>query len=162
MEGEHTPEQCRAVTARVLQNVFAQIYTQGVMLEGMILKPNMVLPGLTCPKQATVDEVAQATVRCLRQVVPAAVPRIAFLSGGRSGEMASARLNDMNLLAKSPEFRLSRALTFSFARAIQHPALDIWHGRDANVAAARQALSRRANCNRAAIHGEYTAAMERM
>jgi fructose-bisphosphate aldolase class I len=163
MDGEHTLEQCRAVTTCVcvLQNVFAQIYTQGVMLEGMILKPNMVLPGLTCQKQASVDDVAETTVRCLRHVVPAAVPGIAFLSGGQSGEMASARLNAMNLLAKSPELRLPWVLTFSFARAIQHPALDIWHGQDANVAAAQQALTRRANCNRAAIRGEYTAAMER-
>jgi fructose-bisphosphate aldolase class I len=161
MEGEHTLEQCRAVTTGALQNVFAQIYTQGVMLEGMILKPNMVLPGLACPEQDQVDEVAEATVRCLRHVVPAAVPGIAFLSGGQSGELASARLNAMNLLAKLPEFRLPWALTFSFARATQHPALDIWHGQDANVAAAQQALSRRANCNRAAIRGEYTAAMER-
>ena len=97
MGGEHSLEQCRAVTAGVLHTVFAQIYTQGVMLEGMILKPNMVLPGLTCPKQDTVDEVAEATVRCLRHVVPAAVPGIAFLSGGQSGELASARLNAMNL-----------------------------------------------------------------
>ena len=160
MDGEHTLEQCRAVTVDALRNVFAQIYTQGVRLEGMILKPNMVLPGLACPTQDSVDEVAKATVRCLRQVVPAAVPGIAFLSGGQSGELASARLNAMNLLARSPEFRLPWALTFSFARAIQHPALEIWHGQDANVAAAQQALSRRANCNRAAIHGEYTAAME--
>ena len=109
------------------------------MLEGMILKPNMVLPGLTCPRQESVDEVAEATVRCLLHVVPAAVPGIAFLSGGQSGELASARLNAMNLLARSPEFRLPWALTFSFARAIQHPALDIWHGQDANVPAAQQA-----------------------
>jgi fructose-bisphosphate aldolase class I len=104
-----------------------------------------------------VNEVAEATARCLRQVVPAAVPGIAFLSG----ELASARLNAMNLLARSPEFQLPWALTFSFARAIQHPALDIWRGQDANVPAAQQALVHRANCNRAAIHGEYGAAMER-
>jgi fructose-bisphosphate aldolase class I len=161
MDGEHSLEQCRAVTAGALHNVFGQIYTQGVMLEGMILKPNMVLPGLTCPDQSSVDEVAESTVRCLQHVVPAAVPGIAFLSGGQSGELASARLNAMNLLARSPEFRLPWSLTFSFARAIQHPALDIWHGQDANVPAAQQALAHRAHCDRAAIRGEYSAAMER-
>jgi fructose-bisphosphate aldolase class I len=161
MDGKHTVEQCRAVTEGVLHNVFSQLYTQGVMLEGMILKPNMVLPGSHCAKQDSVNEVAEATARCLRQVVPAAVPGIAFLSGGQSGELASARLNAMNLAARSPEFQLPWALTFSFARAIQHPALDIWRGQDANVPAAQQALVHRANCNRAAIHGEYGAAMER-
>ena len=160
MDGDHTRKQCRAVTEDVLHNVFAQLYTQRVMLEGMILKPNMVLPGLTCSRQDTVDEVAEATVECLLHVVPASIPGIAFLSGGQSGELASARLNAMNLLAGSPKFRLPWALTFSFARAIQHPALDIWHGRDANVATAQQALLHRAQCNRAALRGEYSAAME--
>ena len=100
-------------------------------------------------------------MRCLRQVVPAAVPGIAFLSGGQSGELASARLNAMNLLAKLAEFQLPWALTFSFARAIQHPTLDIWSGQDVNVPAAQQALAYRASCNRAANHVEYGAAMER-
>ena len=97
MDGEHTLERCREVTEEVLQSVFNQLYAQRVMLEGMILKPNMVLPGLACPKQETVDEVADATVRCLLRAVPAAVPGIAFLSGGQSGELASARLNAMNV-----------------------------------------------------------------
>ena len=123
----------------------------------MILKPNMVLPGLTCPKQETVDEVADATVRCLLRAVPAAVPGIAFLSGGQSGELASARLNAMNVRFKS---RLPWALAFSFARAIQQPALEIWQGEEANVLAAQQALYHRARCNRAARRGEYNAAME--
>ena len=122
------------------------------------LKPNMVLPGLTCPKQETVDEVADATVRCLLRTVPAAVPGIAFLSGGQSGELASARLNAMNLRFKS---RLPWALAFSFSRAIQQPALEIWHGEDANVMAAQKALYHRAKCNRAARRGEYNATMER-
>ena len=124
----------------------------------MILKPNMVLPGLTCPKQETVDEVADATVRCLLRTVPAAVPGIAFLSGGQSGELASARLNAMNVRFKS---RLPWALTFSFARAIQQPALEIWQGEEAHVFAAQQALYHRAMCNWAARNGEYNAAMER-
>jgi fructose-bisphosphate aldolase class I len=137
MDGEHTLERCREVTEEVLRTVFNQLYTQRVMLEGMILKPNMVLPGLTCPKQETVDEVADATVRCLLRAVPAAVPGIAFLSGGQSGELASARLNAMNVRFKS---RLPWALAFSFARAIQQPALEIWQGKEANVLAAQQAL----------------------
>ena len=145
MEGKHTLERCREVTEEVLRTVFDQLYTQRVMLEGMILKPNMVLPGLTCPKQETVDEVADATVRCLLRAVPAAVPGIAFLSGGQSGELASARLNAMNVRFKS---RLPWALAFSFARAIQQPALEIWQGKEANVLAAQQALYHRARCNR--------------
>ena len=158
MDGEHTLERCCEVTEEVLRTVFNQLYTQRVMLEGMILKPNMVLPGLTCPKQETVDEVADATVRCLLRAVPAAVPGIAFLSGGQSGELASARLNAMNVRFKS---RLPWALAFSFARAIQQPALEIWQGEEAHVLAAQQALYHRARCNRAARRGEYNAAMER-
>src|SRR5665811_1335523 len=158
MDGEHTLERCGEVTEEVLRTVFNQLYTQGVTLEGMILKPNMVLPGLTCPKQEAVDEVADATVRCLLRAVPAAVPGIAFLSGGQSSELASARLNAMNARFKS---RLPCALAFSFARAIQQPALEIWHGEDANILAAQQALYHRASCNRSARRGEYTEKMER-
>ena len=158
MDGEHTLERCREVTEEVLRTVFNQLYTQRVMLEGMILKPNMVLPGLTCPKQESVDEVADATVKCLLRAVPAAVPGIAFLSGGQPSELASARLNAMNVRFKS---RLPWALAFSFARAIQQPALEIWQGKEANVLAAQQALSHRARCNRAARRGEYNAAMEK-
>jgi fructose-bisphosphate aldolase class I len=158
MNGGHTLERCRVVTEEVLRKVFSQLYTQGVMLEGMILKPNMALSGLTCPEQATVDEVADATVNCLLRAVPAAVPGIAFLSGGQPSELASARLNAMNGRFKS---RLPWALAFSFARAIQQPALEIWRGQEANVLAAQQALVHRARCNRAARRGEYTAAMEK-
>jgi fructose-bisphosphate aldolase class I len=128
------------------------------MLEGMILKPNMVLPGLTCPKQEAVDEVADATVKCLLRAVPAAVGGIAFLSGGQPSELASARLNAMNVRFKS---RLPWALAFSFARAIQQPALEIWQGKETHVLAAQQALYHRAMCNRAARRCEYKAAMER-
>jgi fructose-bisphosphate aldolase class I len=158
MDGDHTLERCYEVTENVLQTVFNQLYIQRVMLEGIILKPNMVLPGLTCPKQETVDEVADATVKCLLRAVPAAVPGIAFLSGGQSGELASARLNAMNVRFKS---RLPWALAFSFARAIQQPALEIWKGEEANVLSAQQALYHRAKCNRAARRGEYNAAIER-
>ena len=158
MDGAHTLQRSGEVTTEVLRTVFDQLSTQGVTLEGMLLKPNMVLPGLTCPKQETVDEVADATVRCLLRVVPAAVPGIAFLSGGQSAELASARLNAMNVRFKS---RLPWALAFSFARAIQQPALEIWQGKECNLLAAQQALVHRARCNRAARRGEYTAAMER-
>ena len=108
MAGEHTLEQCRQVTEATLRSVFDHLCTQGVMLEGMILKPNMVLPGLSSPKQQAVDEVAAATVGAFLRVVPAAVPGIAFLSGGQAGELASARLNAMNVMAKSPTSRLPR------------------------------------------------------
>ena len=157
MDGEHTLGRCNEVTEEVLRTVFNQLYTQRVMLEGMILKPNMVLPGMACPKQETVDEVADATVRCLLRSVPAAIPGIAFLSGGQTSELASARLNAMNFRFKS---RLPWGLSFSFARAIQQPALEIWHGDEKNVFAAQKALYHRASCNRAARRGEYTTAIE--
>jgi fructose-bisphosphate aldolase class I len=159
MDGEHTLERCREVTEEVLRTVFDQLYAQGVVLEGTILKPNMVLPGLTCPKQAAVDEVADATVNCLLRAVPAAVAGIAFLSGGQSAELASARLNAINVRSKS---RQPWALAFSFARAIQQPALEIWRGEEAHVLAAQEALYHRAQCNCAARRGEYSAAMERI
>jgi len=158
MAGNHTLERCLKVTEEALRNVFIQLNCQRVLLEGMILKPNMVLPGLDCPDQPTVDEVADATVKCFLRTVPAAVPGIAFLSGGQSGELASARLNAMNLRFKT---RVPWALAFSYARAIQQPALEIWRGDEANVAAAQAALLHRARCNQAARRGEYTAAMER-
>ena len=139
--------------------VFHQLHAQRVMLEGVILKPNMVLPGLTCPQQETVEEVADITIRCFLRVVPAAVPGIAFLSGGQSGELASARLNAMNVRFKS---RLPWAVTFSFSRAIQYPALEIWKGESANAAAAQKALYHRAKCNQAARRGEYNQAMEKI
>jgi fructose-bisphosphate aldolase class I len=157
MDGEHTLERCGEVTEEVLRTVFSQLYTQRVTLEGMILKPNMVVPGSTCPRQETVDEVADATVMCLLRSVPAAVPGIAFLSGGQSGELASARLNAMNVRFKS---RAPWALAFSFARAIQQPALEIWRGEEANVQAAQEALYHRARCNMAARRGEYNVRME--
>ena len=158
MDGKHTLERCRDITEETLNRVFDQLYSQGVLLEGMLLKPNMVLPGLTCPKQESVDEVADATVKCLLRTVPAAVPGIAFLSGGQSGESASARLNAMNVRFHS---RLPWEVSFSFARAIQQPALEIWSGQEGNVVAAQDALRHRAKCNVSARQGEYNAAMER-
>ena len=157
MNDMHTMEHHYKITEDVLQAVFSQLYIQRVALEGMILKPNMVLSGVTYPMQATVDEVADATVKCLLQVVPAGVPGVAFLSGGQSGELASARLNAMNIKFKS---RMPWALSFSFGRAIQYPALEIWSGSDSNIKAAQSALLHRARCNKAARRGEYDAAME--
>ena len=157
MEGGHTLERCREVTEQVLHKVFGELRSQRVRMEGLILKSNMILPGVTCPIQETVDEVADATVTCLLRVVPAAVPGIAFLSGGQSGELASARLNAMNVGFKS---QLPWELAFSFGRAIQQPALEIWHGEQANTHPAQQALYHRATCNRAARRGEYDAVFE--
>ena len=157
MDGGHTLARCSEVTEEVLRTVFNQLYIQGVMLEGIILKPNMVLPGLGCSQQESVDEVADATINCLLRVVPAAVPGVAFLSGGQSAELASARLNAMHLRFKS---QLPWALTFSFARAIQQPALKIWQGKETNTVLAQDALYHRAKCNVFANRGEYNAAME--
>ena len=157
MDGDHSLERCRAVTEDVLYNVFEQLHGQQVMLEGMILKPNMVLPGLSCPTQETVDEVADVTVTCFLRTVPAAVPGIAFLSGGQSAELASARLSAMNARFKS---QMPWALTFSYSRAIQQPALEIWRGDNANIIKAQNALYHRARCNQAARRGAYTSAME--
>jgi fructose-bisphosphate aldolase class I len=154
MDGAQTLELCAEVTEQILHTVFEQLYIQGVMLEGMILKPNMVLSGLACPRQASVEEVADATVSCLLRAVPAAVPGIAFLSGGQCAELASARLNAMNFRYKS---RLPWALTFSFGRALQQPALEIWQGKTTQVPQAQQALYRRAKFNSAARRGEYNA-----
>ena len=157
MDGEHTLEQCREITDEVLRAVFSELFAQRVVVEGMVLKPNMVLPGTACASQPTLDEVADATVNCFLRAVPAAVPAIAFLSGGQPAELASARLNAMNVRFKS---RMPWALAFSFARAIQQPALEIWNGSQANVAAAQEALVHRARCNQAARRGEYSAVME--
>jgi fructose-bisphosphate aldolase class I len=160
MAGDHDMARCAEVTTQMLHSVFRQLAEQNVMLEGMILKPNMILPGLECPQQETVEAVAVATVQCLRRVVPAAVPGIAFLSGGQSAALASMRLNAMNVIAAAASSCLPWTLAFSFARAIQQPALAAWRGQDSQVAAAQNALAHRARCNQAALSGEYTAAME--
>jgi fructose-bisphosphate aldolase class I len=157
MDGDHTLEDCSMVTDEVLRTLFIELIAQRVLLEGMVLKPNMVLPGLACMIQPTLDQVADATMNCFLRSVPAAVPAIAFLSGGQLAELASARLNAMNVRFQS---RLPWALAFSFARAIQQPALEIWNSQQAHVLAAQQALYHRACCNQAARRGEYSPAME--
>jgi fructose-bisphosphate aldolase class I len=154
MEGDHSLARCAEITEETLHAVFVQLRLQGVLLEGMLLKPNMVLPGQACPTQESVDEVADATVSCLQRTVPAAVPGVAFLSGGQSAQLASARLNAMNARFKS---RLPWALAFSYSRAVQQPALDTWKGEAANVASAQKALVHRARCNQAARRGGYDA-----
>ncbi len=158
MDGDHTLEQCARVTEAALHTVFSQLYRQRVLLEGMILKPNMVLPGKDCPTQPGVDEVADATVACLLRAVPGAVPGVAFLSGGQSPELASARLNAMHLRWRS---KMPWVLTFSYSRAIQQPALDSWKGEETNKAAAQKALYHRAQCNSMARRGEYRQEMEK-
>ncbi len=158
MAGTHSLERCQSVTGDVLTALFEELHVQGVLLEGVILKPNMVLPGLDSLTQDPVRTVAAATIECLSRSVPPAVAGIAFLSGGQSAERASTRLNAMNdrtLIDRHPW-----PLVFSFARAIQQPALDCWRGKDANVMAAQEALVHRARCNHAALRGAYDAAME--
>ena len=158
MDGSHDLKTCFDVTSRVQHALFDQLFTQRVNLHALILKPNMVLPGLSSAKQADVNTVAEATVSCLLESVPPAVPGVAFLSGGQSPGLATAHLSAMHVMFKN---KLPWALTFSFARAIQQPALEIWQGKDENVKAAQQALYHRANLNNAARRGEYDPAMEK-
>ena len=158
MDGNHTLDRCASVTEATLHTVFDQLVSQRVLLEGMILKPNMVVPAKDCPHQSSDDEIADATVHTLLRSVPAAVPGIAFLSGGQTGEQACARLSAMNSRFKG---RMPWVLTFSFARAIQEPAMSIWHGEDANIPAAQKALLHRAKCAVAGRRGEYSPVMEK-
>ncbi|MDP1682799.1 MAG: class I fructose-bisphosphate aldolase [Burkholderiales bacterium] len=156
MDGNHSIERCASVTEEVLETVFHALHRHRVQLEYILLKPNMVLPGKDCPQQATAEEIAAATLICFRRTVPAAVPGINFLSGGQSDEAATANLNAMNAYAQKQPW----ALSFSYGRALQAPALKAWHGLAANREAAQQALLKRARLNSAARQGKYTAAME--
>jgi fructose-bisphosphate aldolase class I len=155
MDGAHTIERHFNVTERTLETVFHALYEHRVVLQGMLLKPNMVLSGKECPQQASVQEVAEATVRCMKRVVPAAVPGLVFLSGGQTDLQATEHLNAMNQLAELPW-----QLSFSYGRALQAPVLKAWKGDSANVAAAQQALHHRALCNSKARFGKYTEEME--
>ena len=157
MDGDHTLEQCAEITEKVLKSVFYHLGSHRVLLEGMILKPNMVVPALGCPIQKSATEIADATVNCLMRVVPSEIPGVAFLSGGQTAEDASARLSAMNARYKDA---VPWILTFSFARAIQQPALEIWGGHSSQIQAAQKALFHRAWCNKAARNGEYKPAME--
>jgi fructose-bisphosphate aldolase, class I len=158
MDGTHTIEQCAEATEGVLVALFAELRAQRVTLEHTILKPNMVLSAINCPRPAGVDEVADRSIEVFRRAVPAAVPGIVFLSGGQPADLASARLNAMHVRFKG---KLPWAVTFSYSRAVQQPCLELWAGKDANVAAAQKALYHRAKCNSAARRGEYTPAMEK-
>lgn len=158
MDGEHTLEESFVITEETLHTVFYELAAQGVMLEGMVLKPNMVLSGYDCPEQASVEEAARRTVECLRRTVPAAVPGIAFLSGGQSDERATAHLNAMNRLRDGSH---PWNLTFSFGRALQAPALKAWQGKAENVSQAQAQFLKRARLNSAATLGKYQEEMER-
>ncbi len=157
MDGDHSLARCAGVTETTLRTVFARLGEQHVRLEAVLLKPNMVIPGHDSQERPTVDMVAAATIRCLRRSVPPAVPGIVFLSGGQSPEQASAHLNAMQAHGPQPW-----ALGFSFARALQDPALALWKGADRQVPAAQRVFSHRAHCNVLARQGRYTAETERL
>jgi fructose-bisphosphate aldolase, class I len=156
MDGDHTIERCEEVSTAVLERTFEELSEQRVVLGRMLLKTGMVLSGADCPKQAGLQEVAAATLRCFRRSVPAAVPGIVFLSGGQSEVPATQRLN-----AISSSGSLPWKLTFSFGRALQDPAMKAWGGVAANVAAGQRALAHRARCNGLAVRGSYTGQAEK-
>jgi fructose-bisphosphate aldolase class I len=156
MDGNHDIEQCEQATMAVLTSVFQELHEYRVVLEGMLLKPSMVVSGKGSSKQAGIEEVAETTIRILRRTVPTAVPGIVFLSGGQSPELATRHLNAMNRLGPHPW-----EIGFSFARALQDPAMKAWKGSPANVATAQALFFNRAKCNSAARYGKYTETMER-
>ncbi len=155
MDGRHTIERCEEATADALRAVFAALLAHRVALEGTLLKPNMVLPGKGCPRQAETAEIAEATLRVLRRTVPPAVPGIVFLSGGQTPGQATERLSAMNAAGRSPW-----ELSFSYGRALQDPVLKAWKGSPANAEAARRAFFLRARLNGAARYGRYSKEME--
>jgi fructose-bisphosphate aldolase, class I len=155
MDGGHPLERCEEVTNAVLDSVFSHLFAARVALEGMILKPNMVIPGKKCADQATPERIAEATVRTLKRQVPPAVPGIAFLSGGQSPVDATLHLSLMHAAGPLPW-----ALTFSYGRALQEDALNAWAGKQSGFAGGQKALAKRAKLNGLAAVGEYTAALE--
>ncbi|GAA3993809.1 class I fructose-bisphosphate aldolase [Mucilaginibacter dorajii] len=157
MDGGHSLEKCAEVTTEVLHAVFNALYQHRVDLEGMILKPNMVLPGEGSAEKPSANQVAEATIKCFLRTVPATVPGIAFLSGGQPAELASERLNQMHVQFDNV---MPWGLTFSYSRAVQQPALEIWKGKDENILEAQQALLHRVACNGAAKLGKYNHEME--
>src|ERR1700687_2862701 len=156
MDGDHDIDRCYEVTQRVLDKTFQELRIQRVALEGMILKPNMAVSGKKSAKQASVDEVAEKTVRMLKTCVPAAVPGIAFLSGGQSDEAATAHLDAMNRIGGLPWH-----LTFSYGRALQAAPQKAWSGKAGNVAAGQRAFIHRARMNSLATKGEWKADLEK-
>ncbi len=157
IDGDHTIERCYEVTDLALHEVFAALHEQRVRFDEMILKPNMVISGKDCPEQASVQQVAEMTIRCLQRNVPAAVPGVAFLSGGQTPEQATANLNAMNEMADGLPWRL----TYSYARALQQAAMDAWKGDKANMDAGRSAIAARAKLVSLASKGEYSEDMEK-
>lgn len=157
MDGNHTLERCFEVTERTLQTLFGELYRQRVRVEHLVLKASMVIAGAGCPQQASVQQVAEATVQCLERTVPAAVPGIVFLSGGQDDVLATAHLNAMNSMGGARPWPLS----FSYGRALQSPALKTWKGQPGNVAAAQKALFHRAKCNGLACFGRYSPKLEK-
>ena len=155
MDGAHSIERCEVVTAQTLEAVFTELDAHHVLFEGMLLKPNMVIPGKKCPQQASVQAVAEATLRCLRRYVPAAVPGIVFLSGGQSAEDATDHLNAMNAMGPQPW-----EVSFSYGRALQAPVLEAWQGQANLAVAAQQALLKRCHLNGLARDGQYSRSME--
>ena len=156
MDGDHDIDRCYDVTTRVLNKTFQELRVQRVALEGIVLKPNMAISGKKCPKQASVEEVAEKTVRMLKSCVPAAVPGIAFLSGGQSDEEATAHLDAMNRIGNLPW-----GLTFSYGRALQAAPQKAWAGKSENVGAGQQAFTHRAHMNSLASKGEWKADLEK-
>jgi fructose-bisphosphate aldolase class I len=156
MDGDHDIDRCAMVTEWTLKTVFEQLYYQRIALEGMVLKPNMIVPGKKSPKQASVDEVADKTLRVLKACVPASVPGIAFLSGGQSDEDATAHLDAINRMGDLPWH-----VTFSYGRALQHAPQTTWCGKSENVAAAQRAFNHRAMMNGLAARGEWKSDLER-
>ncbi|MFO7885105.1 MAG: class I fructose-bisphosphate aldolase [Desulfobacteraceae bacterium] len=155
MDGAHDIERCEAVTSRVLEEVFTELDAHRVMFEGMLLKPNMVIPGMKCARQKSVQEVAEATIRCLTRYVPAAVPGIVFLSGGQSAEDATDHLNAINMMGPHPW-----QVSFSYGRALQAPVLAAWKGQEDNLASAQKTFLKRCRLNGLARDGKYDRKME--
>ncbi len=156
MDGAHDIARCEEVSQWVLQTVFQELYDQRVFLEGIVLKPNMVIAGKKSPVQASVEDVARATIRVLKRTVPSAVPGIAYLSGGQSDTDATAHLDAMNRIGGFPW-----KMTFSYGRALQAAPQKAWSGKEANVPAAQKAFSHRARMNGLASLGQWTAALDK-
>ncbi|HCR19277.1 MAG TPA: fructose-bisphosphate aldolase class I [Candidatus Latescibacteria bacterium] len=155
MNGTHSIEECEEATETTLSTVFYELLAHRILLEGIVVKPSMVLSGTECPVQAGVEEVAEATIRCFRRTIPASVPGIAFLSGGQSPELSTAHLNAMNLMGPQPW-----EISFSYGRALQDPARAVWKGEEANRKLAQEVFYHRTKCNGAARFGKFSPEME--
>jgi fructose-bisphosphate aldolase class I len=155
MDGIHGIDRCEAVTSQMLGNLFTELNAHRVVFEGILLKPNMVIPGMKCTNQASVQQIAEASIRCLSRHVPPALPGIVFLSGGQSAEDATEHLNAMNAMGPHPW-----ELSFSYGRALQAPVLAAWEGRESNVTTAQRAFFKRCQLNSLAREGKYDRGME--